>query len=318
MDEINSFWQTNHVWVWIGIAGAVSAISFISAFIFFQRARVIEDFPTSKIRSASQGYVELVGRAKAMSKSMLKAPLSGIDCVWYRYKIERDNGSGKHSHNVTVEKGESNDLFFIRDDTGHCVIDPLSAKKTPAKKLRWYGDTERPQTVPTKSASIFRTSSTSSFGALHFRSGNRYTYTEERIHDGDPLYVIGQFKTVGGADNPANKNNEVRDTLKKWKEDKSSLLSRFDGDGDGNINMQEWDTARQAAEQAAEEKASEMAKKPGINTIGPTGNKRHPFILSGIPQQHLIRRYKWYSGVSLSGFLIAGIIAILVFNGNVS
>jgi len=43
-----------------------SVVGFVFAFIFFRRARIIEDTPTSKIRSAAQGYVELAGRGELM------------------------------------------------------------------------------------------------------------------------------------------------------------------------------------------------------------------------------------------------------------
>lgn len=296
MNEIEIIWQTHHHWVGIGIAAITALITFIAAFVYIQRARIMENFPTSKIGSASQDYVELVGQAKAMSSNMLKAPLSGIDCVWYRYKIEQHNGSAKQHRNVTIEKGESNDIFFIQDDTGRCVIDPLSAIKTPSKKLHWRGNTERPQTVPSESTSLYHTSVTISFGSTQVRSGDRYTYTEERIHDGDPLYVIGQFKTVGSTNDLLDKNNEI-------------------SDGDGNINMQEWDAVRQTATQVTETNASNQANKTGFHSIGPAGNKRLPFILSAVPQQHMIKTYKWTSTIYLSIFLLSGSIAVMLYNG---
>ena len=66
-----------------------------------RRYQAIADTPTSKIRSASQGYVELSGtieKADSPDIQPLSGPLTGLPCVWYRYSIERYRRSGKSSH----------------------------------------------------------------------------------------------------------------------------------------------------------------------------------------------------------------------------
>lgn len=50
---------------------------FYLGFRQLHRARLIEDTPTSRIRSAAQGYAELEGRAVALGDP-LYAPLSGV------------------------------------------------------------------------------------------------------------------------------------------------------------------------------------------------------------------------------------------------
>ncbi|MEJ2141596.1 MAG: hypothetical protein P8Y24_04455 [Gammaproteobacteria bacterium] len=73
--------------VW-SIIGAV--IVFTSGFGIFrnvQRARIIEDTPTSKIRSAAQGYVEIIGRGQYFNKSPVIAPLTLTECIWYSFEI---------------------------------------------------------------------------------------------------------------------------------------------------------------------------------------------------------------------------------------
>ncbi|MEZ4720285.1 MAG: LemA family protein [Flavobacteriales bacterium] len=46
-------------------------------FHYFKRARLIEDTPTSRIRSAAQGYIEIVGAVSSARNKELAAPLSG-------------------------------------------------------------------------------------------------------------------------------------------------------------------------------------------------------------------------------------------------
>ena len=55
-----------------------------------QRARWIEDTPTSRIRSAAQGLVELNGMLDAGGHEPLRSPLSNKPCLWYRFRVESD------------------------------------------------------------------------------------------------------------------------------------------------------------------------------------------------------------------------------------
>ena len=90
--------------------------------------RLIEDTPTAKIRSAHQGYVELEGTGKLMDGPPIIAKLSGLPCVWFRYKIEQQIKTQHNGHTQTrwqvIEKGESTETFWLQDDTGRVVIDP--------------------------------------------------------------------------------------------------------------------------------------------------------------------------------------------------
>ncbi len=56
---------------------------------FFQHARMMEDMPRSKIRSAAQGFVELSGIQDPLEGTPLSAPLTGSACTWWDYKIEK-------------------------------------------------------------------------------------------------------------------------------------------------------------------------------------------------------------------------------------
>src|SRR3990172_5026880 len=78
--------------------------------------RLIEDTPTAKIRSAPQGYVELEGVGKLMDGPPIIAKLSGLPCVWYRYKIEEyiTGGSNDRHHWETIDKGESTETFWLQ------------------------------------------------------------------------------------------------------------------------------------------------------------------------------------------------------------
>lgn len=62
------------LWLWtFGLALAAGA-AFYFGFRLLRRARLIEDTPSSMIRSAHQGYVELQGWAEPLNDQPLNAP----------------------------------------------------------------------------------------------------------------------------------------------------------------------------------------------------------------------------------------------------
>ena len=79
------------------------------------RRRLIEDMPTSRIRSATQGYVELEGRARLMDGPPILSPLTHVECAWYRFKVEkREEDNGNRHRWVVIRQGSSSSLFLRR------------------------------------------------------------------------------------------------------------------------------------------------------------------------------------------------------------
>ena len=79
-----------------GMAGACFGVYlFYRGFGLLKRKRLIEDTPTSKIRSASLGLVEVSGLA-AGPRTML-APITGRACYYYHttaWKLRQTGSSG--------------------------------------------------------------------------------------------------------------------------------------------------------------------------------------------------------------------------------
>lgn len=258
-----------------------------------KRARLIEDTPTSKCRSAAQGYVELIGMQVMMPGEPIKAPLTGRRCTWWAYEIEEKRTSysnGKRRTRwVTIESDTSGELFLIRDDTGECVIDPDHAEVHESAKDSWYGNSRRPANTP-KTSSFF---------------GGRYRYTERRMHDGDKLYAIGLFTTRNSHHSLLEKGRETAALLAQWKQEQHSLLNRFDANKDGQIDLQEWEAVRKAAEQEIDRRASERALQPDLNLMLTPPDGR-PYILSTVPERDLTRKFRWMASGGLAGFLLFG------------
>jgi hypothetical protein len=101
--------------------------SFMQGFKWLKRKRLIEDIPTSKIRSIAMGLVEVFGEV-VPAKRILKSPFSNNDCVYYKYTIEEYRTSGKSSRWIIVDDGEEGTYFHLKDDTGSVLVDPKGAE----------------------------------------------------------------------------------------------------------------------------------------------------------------------------------------------
>src|SRR3990170_7654612 len=73
-----------------GIAACTAAAAFAGWYVWrsLNKARTIEDIPTSKARSAHQGYVELEGVGRLMDGAPIVGPLSGPPGGWFRSRAE--------------------------------------------------------------------------------------------------------------------------------------------------------------------------------------------------------------------------------------
>ncbi len=270
----------------------IAAAGFYFAFEFFRRARVIEDTPTSRIRSAAQGYVELVGYGDKIEGPEIVAPLSKTPCTWYRYKVEKLGDK----HDQVVDSGVSEELFVLVGQTGRCVIDPDGAIVTPTVKRCWYG-------------ASYENDSGSIMGGM----GRRYRFTEERMHPGDSLYAIGFFRSVGGVHETFNTAQEVRELLAKWKKDQQKMLAMFDKNKDGVIDAHEWENIRKVANYFVRKKQAKRKVPPVTHILSKPEDTRQPFMLSTKPADQLIKRYKIYSLASFLGFLMIGSFAAWMF-----
>ena len=97
---------------------AAGIILLIWGLISFKMKRLIENTPTSKIRSIAMGLVEIYGEVQPLKDNILKSPFSNNDCVYYKYNVKELRQTGKSSHWVTIKKGEEKKLFYLKDETG--------------------------------------------------------------------------------------------------------------------------------------------------------------------------------------------------------
>lgn len=284
-------------WIVVTLLVAATLAAFWYGWRNWRRARLIEDAPTAKIRSAHQGFLELEGEGRLMDGEPIIAPLTNHPCLWYRYKIERKDSyhtkAGTQTRWTTVREETSDNLFLLDDGSGRCVIDPEGAEITTDEKLCWYGDSSWPMSAPLLGS-----------GSALLGTG-QYRYTEWLILAGQPLYAIGQFKTVAPAQ-VYSLSEITRDLIRDWKRDQATMLERFDVNKDGEIDPQEWALVRHAARQQAQTEYRERAKQPDIHILARPDDGRHPYLLSVYPQDRLTQRYRRRAYLALVGFFAAG------------
>ncbi|HEX4895418.1 MAG TPA: GIDE domain-containing protein [Solimonas sp.] len=273
-------------WLWVLIGGGATLGSFVYSFLALRHGRLIEDTPTSRIRSAAQGYVELEGFARLLPGPDIRSPLTGARCAWWEYTIERRETvyrNGKRTSEwSTIEHLRSDSLFLLCDDTGECVVDPEGAKIHPSRKRRWQGSSAKPGFVPEHP------------GWLQWGD---YRYSEWLVQVGDPLYATGQFRSQTNAPH-YDEAEDLDELLTRWKADHALLLRGYDRNRDGVLDVAEWEQVRRKALQEVRARHVQRSLHPEVHVLSrPTDGR--PFLVSTRSQAELARGMKLKSLFSL-------------------
>jgi hypothetical protein len=253
---------------WLISFALVGVTSFWAWHANLKRYRTVADTPTSRIASAPQGYVELVGRGRQPPGDGLVSPLTGLPCLWYRYRVERKNGD-RWEH---VESRISHDTFGMDDGSGSVLVDPEGAEiLTSHKQVSNSGD---------------------------------YRRTEWTLIEGEPIYVIGEHVTMGGPNAVLDKKADLSTLLADWKRDKTALLARFDADRDGEISLKEWERVRQAAAVEVDRAHLDIRLSDGIHLMRQPAHGR-PFLVANRDVTELVSHFRLWSWAHLVLMMIS-------------
>lgn len=271
-------------------AGTLYAVYYF--FVSLRRDRFAADTPVARIRSAAQGYVHLEGRAGAPPEGPLAAPLSGLACVWWDYKIEKRESTGNGRNQwVVIDRSTSVAPFSLRDADGECLIGPVGADVTPTSHESWCGDSPRPACLP----------------GLEGRGWNperEYRYTERVICPGAQLTVLGELRSHSAVE---SLEQEVGKVVVGWKQDQAALLARFDRNHDGELDAQEWEAVRAAAR--AQVEANLGSRQERVSVVGQTTHGE-PFLIAPLDGKRLVAREKHRAALALAAsLLLAGLTA---------
>lgn len=271
--------ETVEVWPWALLA--MATVSFFAWLGNHHRYRQIHDLPTSKVASAAQGYVELIGRGELLDGVPIISKLSSRPCCWYRYQVEEEYSNNKWK---TIDEGSSVAHFLLVDDTGPCVISPEGAEIVTDEHRSWN---EAP-----------------------------YRYNEWLLLPKDVLYAIGEFTTTGGnLREDVEERKDIAVLIDVWKRDQKTLLEKFDLDKDGTISMKEWELARLQAAREVRRLRGEQVKLlvEGVHLMRKPSDSRL-FLLANEMPDVLGRRYRWWSWVHLLVFFATGIAALVLIS----
>lgn len=275
----------------LGLAWALAAAGGAGTAVWLglgdlRRARELEDTPQSRIRSAAQGYVQLLGRARLMPGPPITSPLSGTPCVWWHFRVVKtvDNET------EVIADATSDDLFYLSDTTGDCIVDPVGADVQPNIVRRWRGHMRKPLHLPRSRWDAFFT-----FGP--------YRYSEQLVTDDALLTAKGWFRTQAAAQ-AADESRDLAALLGEWKRDRHELLRRFDTNRNGRIDPDEWEAARAAALEEIRTQRAEQLLIPDLNVLGRPPDRRE-FLLSAIPRQRLLERYRLRGRLLLAAAAVA-------------
>jgi hypothetical protein len=240
--------------VWLSVFSAAALINLWAWLVALSWRRAIVDTPTSRVSSAAQGFVELMGIGLPLPERPLLSPFNQLPCLWYRFIEEkRENGEWRQ-----VAQGESEVPFILDDDSGRCEVDPSGAEiLTTHKETRAQGDRR---------------------------------YTEYVLLKGDRLYALGEFVSLNGSHTQLDTRRDVGDLLAEWKTDQPALKARFDLDQSGEIDDKEWQLARNAAKREVERQHREIRNQPTQHYLRKPGSRK-PYLIANHAPEKLGRRY---------------------------
>ena len=174
----------------------IGLVVFFIGSILFRKKRLIENIPTSKIRSIAMGLVEISGQVIPIKERIFKSPFTDKECVYYQFTIEEYRSSGKNSHWVTIKNGEQRNLFYLKDDTGSVLIDPTGATIEARRDFEYQSGLGKD---PPEQVIRFLTANNLAHEGF-FGLNKTMRYRETIIVPDDTLYIMG---TAG--ENPFNK-----------------------------------------------------------------------------------------------------------------
>lgn len=262
-----AIFKTNPGWGWSVGFGFLMVSGLYGWLRAVKTGRLITDTPTSRIASAAQGYVELHGRGRPLDGIPLLSPVNGLPVLWYRVRTERKQSDGKWRHVATDESDAS---FLLDDGSGVCAVDPEGADMMVTRR------------------EVYRQ------GELR--------HTQWCLIAQDRVYVLGEFATLGSISPELNTTRQIRELLDHWKSDRKTLLTRFDLDGDGEIDLREWELARSQARREVMKLHQEVLAAPEAHVMRKPASDRL-YLVSDLDPEGLARRYRRWSFFHLTVFL---------------
>jgi len=192
-DESQTLW-------FISIGLVIGPVLFFAGLRWLSHKRLIENIPTSKIRSIAMGLVEIMGQVIPIGNNIMKSPFANIDCVYYKYTVERWVKAKDSHHWRVVKSGKSDIPFLLKDNTGSVLIDSSGANIEVTKVTYTSGSGKDPSPIIKKFLKSRNLDYEGFFGINY-----KMRYREALIKPNDSLYIIGT-----AADNPFKEDGSAQ------------------------------------------------------------------------------------------------------------
>lgn len=168
---------------------------FYSGFQTFRRRQLIENTPTSNVRSIAMGLVEVYGEIVAKRSEALKSPFLNKSCVYYKYIIQEYKSSGKSGHWATIRSGNEGVPFLLKDETGSVLVNPKNCEADIPWKYSF--STGLGKSIPEYTIRFLEKQGVKHTGLFGLGKSLRFSEWYIPITKGTKLFVLGN-----AGDNP--------------------------------------------------------------------------------------------------------------------
>jgi len=184
--------DTGKLEFWAAVGAVAGVVLFIRGFIMLREKRIIMNTPSSKIRSAAMGLVEINGAARG--PRTIPAGITGEPCYYYRAMAWQLRQSGKNESWKKVADESLYVPFFVDDSTGRLLVDPQGAELDIHRNFK-----------DELGGSFFRTNSLMPADVNGFLVRNGLTLSERTrleeycIKPDYPLFVLGTLSPASSS-----------------------------------------------------------------------------------------------------------------------
>lgn len=275
--------------VWGGLAGMAQS---------FRQARLIADTPTSTIRAAAQGYVEL----KAKAPLLEAAPLTGRPASLWKLEISRYVRDAKDQRRLDKSISAWAPSYFleVEDGIGKCLVS-LGDVEMDCMTV-----TRKPQGDDLQRLSTLFGSNDKTFLA---RTGE-WEIKEEILPPDAPLYLIGRFSTYTSTEMP--KDLDWVDAVNRRKGRAGKVAEAIAGSLDGldEERAAEWEARLRKLEGIGPDDPMPGTVRVNVMTADYQVVPRRPLVVSYRSERRVIfQQYgnlAWAAALVGIGLLFAG------------
>ncbi|HOL21362.1 MAG TPA: hypothetical protein PLQ41_00710 [bacterium] len=271
--------------LWSTIGFFAGIYLFLNGFRRLWEKRLIQNIPTSKIRSIAMGQVEIQGTA--IADVLLTGPYTKSPCVFFHI-IEEHLVRTKDSARWVKDLDVKSDIpFFVQDDTGSVMVDPSGAETD----------------LPLRYTNI---------------EGNR-RYREWNLMDKEPVYVLGTAKRVEGIEEKIQ--SEVERRIQEIIENPEEKI-KLDINKDMWIDEKEWEIAREKIKEQVKKDFEDVKNNlqqsshniPGHlqNIVIGKGELDRHFLISNKSEKELVNSYKYRVFFSIFGGVVLSLVCLKI------